>query len=316
MSTQLLQGPRTVLEFEDALFPGVLRDIPNPPRRLHLIGDPTALAEGLAVVGARNATPYGLGCAKRFSGIAARRGVTIVSGGARGCDSAAHRAAVEAGGKTVVVFGGGCDCIYPVRNFALFQQVIDAGGAVVSEYDWQCHPEPYMFRMRNRLIAGLSRATLIVEAGLPSGTFSTADEALSAGKEVWAVPGAITSPKSAGANYLISQGATPIISDDAFLEALFEVFGCMRFDGDAQDALAIGANLDGIPEAFRAALEALASEQLRLEDIFACVREANPSMDQKEVRDATMTGLAEAESRGIIIRCPDGRYSVAVSQRT
>lgn len=110
----------------------------------------------------------------------------------------------------MVVLGGGCDCIYPESNRDLFQEVVDKGGAVISEHQWQFPPMPYTFRARNRIIAGLSRATLIVEAGLPSGTFSTADDALSSNREVLVVPGAITSPTSRGANRLLYQGATPI----------------------------------------------------------------------------------------------------------
>lgn len=124
--------------------------------------------------------------------------------------------------------GGGCDRIYPAENAALFQSIIDGGGAVVSERDWTFPPVPYAFRARNRLIASLSAATLIVEAGLPSGTFSTADEALAAGSEVLAVPGSITSASSRGANRLILQGAVPIIDDDTFLDALFSIYGCLR----------------------------------------------------------------------------------------
>lgn len=99
-----------------------------------------------------------------------------------GCDSQAHKSALEANGTTVAVLGGGCDQLYPKKNKALFQEIVNKGGAVISEHFWSFPPLPYQFRARNRIIAGLSRATLIVEAGLPSGTFSTADEALEAGR--------------------------------------------------------------------------------------------------------------------------------------
>ncbi len=226
----LLKGERYELTADDSLYPQALALIARPPRKLFVVGDPHALREGLAVIGARKATPYGRGCARRFASIAAERGIVIISGGARGCDAAAHEAALEVGGKTVVFLGGrgcarrfasiaaergiviisggargcdaaaheaalevggktvvflggGCDRVYPFEHKGLFQRVVDAGGAVVSEQPWECDPRPYMFRERNRLIAGLARATLIVEAGLPSGTFSTADEALAAFRE-------------------------------------------------------------------------------------------------------------------------------------
>ena len=196
----LLKGPRTVVERGDAAFPAALGVVHDPPERLYVLGDPAALVEGLAVVGARKATPYGLGCAQRFASAAARRGIVVISGGARGCDAQAHRAALAAGCPTVAFLGGGCDQLYPAAHYRLFQDIVDAGGAVVSERPWDHPPMPYAFRARNRLIAGLARATLIVEAGLPSGTFSTADEALAANREVLVVPGAITSASSRGAN--------------------------------------------------------------------------------------------------------------------
>lgn len=312
MTDGKIAGPRYTIDRGDPLFPEALKVIPNPPDRLRLIGNPEALAEGLAIVGARNATPYGIGCAKRFATIAARRGITIISGGARGCDSAAHAAALDAGGKTVVFFGGGCDHVYPERNRALFQRVVDAGGAIVSEYDWSCHPEPYMFRMRNRLIAGLSRASLIVEAGLPSGTFSTADEALAAGKEVWAVPGAITSSKSAGANYLIAQGATPIIDDDSFLEALFLQFGCMRYPGEGNAETVPEKALESLPDGFRPVVEALMAQPMRLEDMVAVACGSRGNAEKGSLRAEVMEGIAMAEADGIILKTADGRYMAAV----
>ncbi len=210
----------------DACYPEALTVVSHPPQCLYLIGDPDALQEGLAVVGARKATPYGLSCARHFAGIAAERGIVVVSGGARGCDAAAHEAALAAHGKTVAFLGGGCDEIYPAENASLFQRIIDTGGAVVSEREWGFEPLPFTFRERNRLIAGLARATLIVEAGLPSGTFSTADAALEANRDVLVVPGAITSSCSRGANRLIYQGAVPVVDDETFADQLNGLFGC------------------------------------------------------------------------------------------
>lgn len=223
-----LRGPRWELVRGSLGYPCVFENISAPPKCLYGIGNADALKPGLAVVGARKATPYGRACAEKFAGQAARRGIVIISGGARGCDAEAHRAALSAKGTTVVFLGGGCDEIYPPEHFILFQEIIDKGGAVVSEHPWDFRPLPYTFRARNRLIAGLARAVLIVEAGLPSGTFSTADEALSAGREVLVVPGAISSPYSRGANRLLFQGATPVVDDETFQDILFNVFGLLK----------------------------------------------------------------------------------------
>ncbi|MBR3258022.1 MAG: DNA-processing protein DprA [Eggerthellaceae bacterium] len=316
MSAELhpLTGQRSVIDFASESFPRALREIPVPPERLYCVGNPAALEEGLAVVGARNATPYGIGCAQRFSKMASLRGVAIISGGARGCDSAAHKSALEAQGQTVVFMGGGSDYVYPARNHRLFQQIIDAGGAVVSEHEWSQPPMPYMFRARNRLIAGLARATLIVEAGMPSGTFSTADEALSAGKEVWAVPGAITSEKSAGANHLIAQGATPIIDDNAFLEALFQVFGCMRSDDDKGKETAQLPDLSRLDDRVRPLIEAMAAQPMSLEEIHILAAQRLAGMGNEDRRKLVMTGLAQAETMGVLTRYPNGKLGMGVPQ--
>ena len=120
---------------EDDEFPNALKSIQDCPKKLYLIGNPNALQEGLALVGARRATPYGLTCTKHFAEIAAKNNITIISGGAYGCDSAAHRAALKLGKPTVVFLGGGCNKLYPSRHARMFQEVIDKGGAVVSEQD-------------------------------------------------------------------------------------------------------------------------------------------------------------------------------------
>lgn len=236
-----IAGPRYELVCGERGFPQALTCIPKPPERLYVVGDPEALREGLAVVGARKATPYGRNAAKLLAGHAARCGIVIISGGARGCDTFAHEAALAEGGVTVAFLGGGCDMPYPACNVGLFQRIVDAGGAVVSEHPWAFPAQPYTFRERNRLIAGLARATLIVEAGLPSGTFSTADEALAANKDVLVVPGSIFSPTSRGANQLLSQGAYPIVGEEGMQAALEMLFadvmdlGVEDGDGTSED---------------------------------------------------------------------------------
>lgn len=301
----VLRGERTVLERGTAAYPAALEAAADPPARLYVVGDPSALEEGIAVVGARKATPYGRGCAQRFARLAAERGVVVISGGARGCDAAAHAAALDAGGRTVAFLGGGCDRLYPAEHEGLFQRIVDGGGAVASEHPWDRDPKPYQFRLRNRLIAGLARATLIVEAGLPSGTFSTADEALAANREVLVVPGAITAPSSRGANRLIYQGATPIVDDETFADALFSLFGCLKQERAPAAAFEPGAagSLDN------AVVRALRSETLDMERLYELAAASSGAAD---VRGWLMERLVEAELAGIVARGPDGRWGPAV----
>ena len=295
----ILQGPRFELAPGDPGFPDALRVIAQPPEKLYGVGNAGSLKPGLAVIGARKATPYGIGCARRFARIAAEKGVNIISGGARGCDSEAHKAALEAGSSTVVFLGGGCDFIYPPEHFGLFQQVVDAGGAVVSERPWKYLPKPYTFRMRNRLIAGLADAVLIVEAGLPSGTFSTADEALEAGKEVLVVPGAITSETSRGSNRLLYQGATPVVDDETFEDAMFRSCGMLK-------RLVNEPMSDG---GCNPLVKAVLAQPLDDEALYAIAVEA---FGVKSARETMMRLLAHAEMQGLISRQPDGRWSPVV----
>lgn len=226
MSTQYptLSGQRFEIARSDPAYPQLLAQVQDAPERIYGIGNPEALRPGIAVIGARKATPYGLVAARRFAEHAARRGVPIISGGARGCDQEAHKAALKMQTPTVVVFGSGADVVYPRTGAKLFQQVIDAGGAVISENPWGFAPLAYTFLRRNRIIAGLSMLLVIAEAGMPSGTFSTADAALSADRAVACVPGSITSPYSKGANYLISQGAYPLLDEAALDVAIDAAF--------------------------------------------------------------------------------------------
>ncbi|MDR1088583.1 MAG: DNA-processing protein DprA [Coriobacteriales bacterium] len=209
-----------------ALFPKNLLQLRDTPRKLYVLGEVRTLSmPAIAIVGARKATTYGLECAERFARKAAYWGVAVVSGGAIGCDMAAHRGALEAGGTTIVVLGSGADVVYPLRARALFKEVLEAGGTLVSEAPWGSAPLTWAFSKRNRIIAALAGATLIVEAGLPSGTFQTADHTLALGNEVLVVPGPIFSNTSRGSNRLLAQGAVPIVDDESFEDALTQLFG-------------------------------------------------------------------------------------------
>ncbi len=175
---------------------------------------------GLAVVGTRHPTPYGLGIAERLSCDLAARGLVILSGMARGIDSAAHRGALNAHGGTVAIWGTGIDVPYPRENAKLADQILASGGAVVSEFPMGTFPAPQNFPIRNRIISGMSIGVLVIEAGEYSGTRVTARCALEQGRDVYAVPGNVTNKLSWGPNTLIKQGAALVASWEDVWEAL------------------------------------------------------------------------------------------------
>jgi DNA processing protein len=286
----------------DPCYPEGLHRVEQTPERLCVRGAREVLsAPGLAIVGARKATPYGLNCARRFARIAAARGIVVVSGGAIGCDQAAHTGALEAGGATTVVLGCGADVVYPARARELFARILAEGGVIVSEAPWGSPPSRWGFRRRNRLIAGIAQATLIVEAGLPSGTFSTADATLSQGKEVLAVPGSIFAQESRGANRLISQGAIPIVDDESFRDALEQIFGPPHHPSAlfAAPPSAAASPVAGDGAQARV-LAALAQQPLRAEELLGACGE-----DVVEV----IRYLTSLELAGLVTRLRDGRYA-------
>ncbi len=297
-----LKGPRYVVQRGDKAYPQSLETVQYPPDKLYIIGNLEALVPGLAVIGARKATPYGRGCARRFARIAAEKGICIISGGAKGCDSEAHKAALEAGGLTAVFLGGGCDKIYPAEHFGLFQSIIDSGGVLVSERSWDTSPRPAFFRQRNRLIAGMADALLIVEAGLPSGTFGTADDALDYGKEVFVVPGAITSNSSRGSNRLLLQGATPIVDEDSFEDALFNTFSMLK-----------RTNMDELDdEEDDPIIAAIRAEPLSIDSLMSVARSVCGAGDPSSY---LLERIAIGEANGKIARQPDGRWGAAIQKQ-
>lgn len=305
MSLLHSEGNRFEISRGEPGYPDAFSRLGDPPERIYLIGDPKALEEGLAIVGARKATPYGAGCARRFAVRAAQRGVTVISGGARGCDAAAHLGALDAGGRTVAFLGGGCDRVYPREHAGLFRRIIEQGGALASENPWGFQPLGWTFRRRNRLIASLARATLIVEAGLPSGTFSTADEALSSSRDVLVVPGAITAASSRGANRLLYQGASPIVDDESFDDALFSLFGCLKQQTPSDLEGGPGKPRQGKRRSLDPVAAALAVEPLRMDDLLDIAQRHCGSQD---ARSWLAVKLAEAEASGLAARYPDGSW--------
>jgi DNA processing protein len=192
-------------------FPQLLRAIFDPPPRLYIRGgaqDEVLANPAVSIVGARACSPYGGQVARRLGRELAGAGLVVVSGLARGIDGEAHRGALEAGGLTVAVLGCGIDRDYPAAHAELARRIRERG-LVVSEYEAGVEPAPWRFPARNRIIAGLSAATVVVEARERSGAFITADLALEEGRDVLAVPGEITSSLSAGTNALLKLGATP-----------------------------------------------------------------------------------------------------------
>lgn len=235
----------SLLRPDSAEWPEPLTRVHSPPKELHTLGDPSVLARpGVAIVGTRHPTPYGEHVARELATALAQAGACIVSGMAIGIDAAAHRAALDAGGTTAAVLGAGIDQIYPSSNRKLYHRIAEAG-VVVSEFEPGRQSFEGCFPRRNRIIAALSRLTIVVEAGSRSGALITASYALSFARDVAAVPGRIDAESSTGANRLLRDGAHVITCvDDALALAKFTT----RIDttatarDSAQPSLAIGSD--------------------------------------------------------------------------
>jgi DNA processing protein len=198
----------TVVTAEDSCYPPRLKEIYDPPLVLYVRGNPEVLPQpGIAMVGTRHPTPYGSGMAERLACDLAAQGLVIISGMARGVDTASHRGAISVKGKTVAVFGTGVDVIYPKENSRLSEQILALGGALISEFAMGTSAFPQNFPIRNRILSGMSIGVLVVEAAEYSGTRITARCALEQNRDVFAVPGNVTNKNSWGPNTLIKQGA-------------------------------------------------------------------------------------------------------------
>ncbi|MBW2171075.1 MAG: DNA-protecting protein DprA [Deltaproteobacteria bacterium] len=208
-----------IITFSDSNYPTLLRHIHDPPPVLYVYGKLRPDSLNIAIVGSRNATSYGRTVTERLSGDLSQRGFTIVSGMARGIDSAAHAGTLAVGGKTVAVLGCGLGTIYPAENRKLFHRITE-NGAVVSEFSFMTPPEAHNFPVRNRIISGVSLGTVIVEATHQSGSLITARLAAEQGREVFAVPGSVKSFKSMGTHRLIKEGAKLVEHADDIVEEL------------------------------------------------------------------------------------------------
>lgn len=213
-----------VVKASDRPFPAALQMIADPPRSLWVLGQ-IPDSPGVAVVGTRRATRYGLGLAREMGRAIGSAGWVVVSGLARGVDGAAHRGCLDGNGRGVAVLGSGIDVWYPPEHQGLGEDLIAAGGAVISEYPPGTRPEPWRFPARNRIISGLSAAVVVTEAAEKGGALITARLAAEQGREVFAVPGDVSRPTSEGTNRLIRDGAHPVVGAEDLIEALSLVLG-------------------------------------------------------------------------------------------
>lgn len=292
MSAVVPGAPRGGWELHagDVGWPEALDDLGRPPRTLYGLGDPEALrGPCVSIVGSRRATPYGIAVAEMAARVAAECGVTVVSGGAMGCDRAAAASALAAGGRTVVVSGCGADVVYPRSSEEVFAAAASGAGAVVSAERWGAGPRRWAFPKRNALIAALSQVLVVTEAGPRSGTMSTADAAAELGRTVYAVPGSIFSPTSTGTNRLLSEGAR-VVADERSLELSLALdYGVARFAGADAGARELGPTMS-----------ALVASPARPDELAARLGE--------DVLTLLRT-LTDYEAAGIVERLPDGRYS-------
>jgi DNA processing protein len=220
-----LSGGYQIITFQDKAYPAQLKNIYAPPCVLYVWGDLEIYCDSLliAIVGTRQITEYGFEIATKLAMGLARSGAVVVSGLALGVDGTAHKGALKASGKTIAVIGCGLDYAYPATHTEL-KRLISKNGAVVSEYPPGIRPDKFTFPMRNRIIAGLSQGTVVVEAGRKSGALITAAYAAESDRDVFAVPGSIFSPMSEGTNRLIRDGAKPVCSSLDILEEYLHMF--------------------------------------------------------------------------------------------
>jgi DNA processing protein len=209
-----------ILTWLDASYPRRLKDIDQPPPVLYMRGNITLEDEwAVAIVGTRRVTAYGRQITEEISSYLANNEITIISGLARGVDGIAHHSAINHNGRTIAVLGSGVDRIYPPENQLLAEKIMDQG-AILSDYAPGTPPDALNFPPRNRIISGLSLATVVIEAGIGSGALITATFAAEQGREVFAVPGNIHAPQSEGTNQLIQQGARPLLKPSEILDSL------------------------------------------------------------------------------------------------
>jgi DNA processing protein len=298
----------------DRDYPAILAEIAAPPVGLFVSGARlSALPPGVAIVGTRAPSARGPGIARLLAAGLAASGVTVVSGLARGIDTAAHRGALEAGGATVAVLGTGLDRVYPPENERLSHEIARSG-ALVTEFPVGCDPVPAAFPRRNRIISGLSLGVVVVEAGERSGALITAARALEQGRDVLAVPGPIDEAQSRGPNRLIRDGATLVEHVGDVLAELerswgWSAVGAPRSHGGRKEGEDAGGRSDGGPEPPRTGLARA---------VLACLSSTPVTVDEIVARAGVDPGdavavLFELELAGAARVCPGGRYAAGES---
>lgn len=242
---KLIAAHITLLLPDDPVFPKLLREIPGPPLALYLKGAPFPEGElCIALVGTRRASPPGAATAQAFARTLAERGVTVVSGLAFGIDAAAHRGAIAARRRTIAVVASGLDVVYPRAHRGLAAELLTHGGALVSEYPPGSPSFPHRFIERNRLVSGLSRGVVVIEAPEESGALSTARFALDQNREVFVVPGPVNHPNYRGSHALIRSGAALVTTPAEVLEEIPEALVMARGSGDGSSPSVLPASLD------------------------------------------------------------------------
>ncbi len=308
---RVLEAGGKLVTQEDDDYPERLREIYDPPTVLWVRGDVRLLNRpGIGVVGTRHPSPYGAGMAQMLSRDLAGRRLVILSGMARGVDTAAHKGALEAGGKTVAIWGTGIDVIYPKENKKLAEQILAGGGAIVSEYPMGTFPAPQNFPIRNRLISGISVGVLVVEAAEHSGTRITARCALEQNRDVYAVPGNVTNKNAWGPNTLIKQGAKLTATWEDVWEdlpsqvrlQLEEELGAMSGDESKAASTASLFETAPLPEREQLVLEELRhDESTQLDEI---IERLEPKVSSSEI----FTALFELELAGRVKQLPGKNY--------
>jgi DNA processing protein len=296
-----------ILTYEDADYPERLREIFDPPPVLWALGDVRLLARpAIAIVGTRHPTPYGTGMAEVLARDLASRRLVVLSGMARGIDTAAHRGALASGGSTVAVWGTGVDVIYPKENKTLAENILVAGGAIVSEYRLGTFPAPQNFPKRNRILSGMSIGVLVVEAGENSGTRVTARCALEQDRDVYAVPGNVTSKNAWGPNTLIKQGAKLVATwEDVWQElptqVRLQLEGELGFASSAEQAASIVEELP-LQEPEQVVLSALRhDEAVQLDELME-------KLESRLTSSEIFTALFELELASRIKQLPGKNY--------
>ena len=257
----------SIVTLESEEYPEMLREIPSPPLVLYVRGKLERRdRNAVAIVGSRRATSYGLTCAKKLGFQLAHSGITVISGLARGIDTAAHESALAAKGRTIAVIGSGLGKLYPPENQALADRIANSDGALVTEFPVDYPPDKQSFPLRNRIVAGWGQGVLVVEAPKRSGALITAGQALDCGRNIYAVPGAIDRPTSQGCNALIQNGAKLVSDVDDILDDMDALFPEMR------SAPATGtATPPDLTVEERAIYDFLEASETQLDDIIAAI---------------------------------------------